>query len=440
MQRPIPETNLGSKEKSGLDTNAQIPTNFYCSEELTKITSSESALSRGFSFVNLTSPHKTNLHIRSFVDYYGGYAEHGRNTIFGLDSLGNYNIKLTPIKTPIDIDPIVFHKLNWFTKNPNFKIKDSIFLTIAGPGWLQKKYLSPSRKNIAWTMIESLEASDEIIGWVNNCDEVWCPTDADMRRFKRANVNLEKVHLGFDIKSYNQNTKPMDISNCRGQFVFGVLGSWNKRKGIKEIIQAFAQAFKPKDSVCLLCCCKYGTRPFGKEKENEERWTIPYEFKKYLAEVDLEPDQCPHIILLDVPTHETVLPHIMARFDCLVGFSMGESTWLPGLQCMAMAKPIIQLATDTNGFMEYLDQEINFLCERVKYIEADEELYEGTSEYYKNQKFAQGDIEELKEKMLYVYKNHKIIENNGKLNLGVIKMKDWTWKKSIQKVDELLTR
>jgi len=424
-------------KKKGLDTSSNIPTHFYCSEEYKLITSSEAALGRSFSFVNLSSSYKRNLHIRAYVDYYGGYAEHGRNIIFGLNDRGNYNIKLTPIKTPIDIDPIVWNRLNWFTKNPNFKIKDSTLLTIAGPGWLQHKYLAENRRNIGWTMIESLEAHPTILQWLENCDLILCPTDADMQRFKKADVFLEKVHLGYDDKSYYQGVEPLDISNCRNRFIFGVLGSWNKRKNIKEIIQAYVKAFKPEDKVTLLLCCKYGTRPYGKEKENPKRWTIGYEFNKYLKEIGKTIEECPHIVLIDIPLHESVMPHLMARFNCLVGFSAGESTWLPGLQAMAMRIPIIQLAAATNGFMEY-GYSVMELCEEVIYIEADEELVEGTSEYYEGQAFAQGNIPELVDKMKYVYNDYESIVKSDKIKKGILKAKDWTWNKSIEKLDEIL--
>jgi len=436
LQRQIQETKLGSN-KDQLDTSKEIPTNFYCSEELRTITSAEAAVSRSFSFVNLTNPDKMNLHIRSYVDYYGGYAEHGRNVIFGLNESGMFNIKLTPIKTPIDIDPIVWNKLNWFTKNPNFKMDSSVLMTIAGPGWMQTKYLSPERLNIGWTMIESLEAHPDMIKWLGNCDYVLCPTDTDIRRFRKAKTGLAKMHLGYDDKKYHLTVPPMDIVNCRGRFVFGVLGSWNKRKNVKAIIQAFVKEFKKEEPVTLLLCCKYGTRPFGSEAEYEERWTIKYEFNQYLEEIGKSIEECPHIVLLDLPLHENAMPNLMSRFDCLVGFSMGESTWLPGLQAMGMRIPIIQLTATSNGCMEYL-HDVGFLCKEGRYTKADEELYDGTSEYYKDQLFAEGNVEELSGMMRYIYKDYDRLSKGDKVDLGYRRAVDWTWAKSIESLSKFL--
>jgi len=212
-----------------------------------------------------------------------------------------------------------------------------------------------------------------------------------------------------------------------------------KEKNVRKIIQAFVQAFKPEDEITLLMCCKYGTRPFGKEKENEERWTIKYELDQYLIEVNKTIDQCPHICLVDIPLHESLMPHLMARFDCLVGFSMGESTWLPGLQAMAMEIPIIQLNAETNGFMDYLG-DVGFLCNNCEYEIADEELVDGTSEYYEGQKFAEGDINELIERMQRIYKERVTIRKNPKVQMGMNIAKNWTWEKTIEKVDKLLRR
>jgi len=434
LQRQTEETLPGSKK---LDTSGNIPTHFYCSEEFKSITSAEAALQRSFSFVDLTYPHKINLHMRAYVDYYGGYAEHGRQVILGLDKTGDYNIKLTHIKTPIDIDPIVWNKMNWFTKNPNFKMKDSIFLTIAGPGWFQKKFISDNRVNIGWTMIESLEAHKDIIEWINNADYILCPTDIDVGRFKKAKTNLVKMHLGYDDNLYKERLKPLDISNLRGRYVFGVLGSWNKRKNVKVIIQAFVQQFKPEDNVSLLMCCKYGTRPYGELQDYDERWTIKYEFNKYLEEIGKSIEECPHICLLDIPIHESLMPHLMSRFDCLVGFSMGESTWLPGLQAMAMGIPIIQLDADSNGCMEYI-YDVGYMCECVDYVKADEELVKGTSEYYEDQLFAEGNREELAGKMQYIYEMIGKRRKSSKIDLGLKKAKDWTWEKSTQTLDKFI--
>jgi hypothetical protein len=87
----------------------------------------------------------------------------------------------------------------------------------------------------------------------------------------------------------------------------------------------------------------------------------------------------------------------------LVGFSKGESTWLPGLELGAMQIPIIQLSSECSGFMDYLECN-RYMCKEVTYKIADQELYEGTSEYYEGEELAHGNVEELSEMMIRVRK------------------------------------
>lgn len=407
-----------------------------CPQDLAKVYSSEGVLSRSFHVAELSSPNKIHVHLRTYVDHWGGYAEHGRNVLFGLQDSGRCCMKLTPIKSLIDTDPIVMQKCSWFINNPAFEIDKSIYLCIAGPGWAQKQFLPENRYKIMWTMIESQKCNPEIFEWLKNVDETWCPTSVDLKRMNDVK-NRRLMRLGYDHNLYNPFVKPIDIPCLRGRYVFGVLGSWNKRKGIKKIIGAFCKAFNSSDNVSLLLVSKYATRPYEGVKDGEdvkiedkEKWTIEYEFKRYIQGFT----RIPHITLIDIPIHENVLPHIMARFDCLVGFSMGESTWLPGLQAMGMKIPVIQLESDCSGFTDYMNTWNSYFCRDYKHQLADDELVKGTSEYYLMQHFADGNENELAEMMRKVY-----IERKGKVQVTKAEdaydnVGDWIWERSIEKV------
>jgi glycosyltransferase involved in cell wall biosynthesis len=426
-------------------TKSKLEVKSYCPQDISKVYSSEGALSRDFLIANLTSPEKIHVHLRAYVDFYGGYSEHGRNVLFKLQESGRCEVKLTPIKSLIDIDPPTMQRCSWFVSNPGFVRDGSIYLCIAGPGWGQDKFNpKDGRYKILWTMIESLDCHPRITEWLVPINEVWLPTQADMRRFHKVVHPLQTkriMPLGYDHKLYNPQVEEMRIANLENRYVFGVLGSWNKRKGVREIVQAFCTAFTPKDNVSLLLVSKYATRPYDGikydeevTKEDIEKWDLNYELKRYL-----EPwKNPPHIALIDIPIHENVLPHIMKRFNCLVGFSMGESTWLPGLQAMAMKIPVIQLASDCSGFMDYMDDENSYLCRRVNYVEADDELVKGTSEYYEGQKFAQGSSEELVNTMRRVYEERRNRVQKEKLTNALYSVSDRTWDKQIKKVVERL--
>ena len=413
----------------------------YCQDDIAKVSTKEGILSRGFNVAELNTSDKIHVHIRSYVDFLGGYANHGRNVLFKLHDSGKCVVKLTPIKSLIDIDPITYSKCNFLTGNPAFQIKDSIFLNIAGPGWNQEQFIPKDRYSIAWTMTESLMCHPDMKGWLNNVDEVFAPTFADIKRFEALDKDLKITHmpLGYDPDLYNKDVKPAELNQLKGRYVFGVLGSWNKRKGIKNIIRAFCKAFDKYDNVSLLLFCKYGTRPYDGtkddktvSKEDPKYWDIKYEFDQYTK--DLDKSNMPHITLIDIPAHEKTLPNIVKRFNCLVGFSMGESTWLPGLEAMAMGIPVIQLESMCSGFTDYLNKANSYLAGKVEYVDADDELVKGTSEYYEGQKFAQGDEFELKELMQRAYKDRFSEHQSHMIERGLRTVQDYTWDRSTEKL------
>jgi glycosyltransferase involved in cell wall biosynthesis len=436
---------VGVRQRNSLDISEnKVEITNYCPTHISKVHSQEGLKQNAFDIADLSSIRKIQLHIRAYVDFLGGYAEHGRYVALGLNDSGQCCVKLTPIKSLIDIDPFLHQKCNFLVNNPAFKIDDSIFLTIAGPGWAQEKFQPKSRYKIIWTMTESLNIPNEFYKWFSDVDEVWAPTTRDMKRFVDIRPKLIKMPLGVDENIYNPFVEPINIYNLRGRFVFGVLGSWNKRKGIKKIIRAFCNAFGPEDNVSLLLVCKYGTRPYDGEKDGEkvtkedkEKWDIKYEFERYTRGFK----SLPHVSIIDVPIHENIMPNLLKRFNCLVGFSMGESTWLPGLQAMMMKIPVIQLANPCCGYMDYMNGNNSFLCNRYELVKADEELYKGTSEYYKDQEFGDGHEEELTEKMMQVYADHcrGKLEINLKIERArrdVLQM--WTQKDSLRNVIERL--
>jgi hypothetical protein len=406
----------------------------YCPEDLMRIKTSAGALSRSFHIGEYNSPHRIHLQIRGYVDFYGGYAKHTREVLRGLELTGQFCMKLLPIRSSRDIDPVLANQMDWYMSNPAFKMKGSQFMSIAGPGHMRNdKIPKDDRYKIGWTMIETLGVQPDIVRWLNNMDEIYAPTYVDCKKFEDAGVNnITYMPLGYDHTMWHPAVKPIDLSTVRNRYVFGVLGSWNVRKSVKEIVQAYVSEFNASEPVSLLLCTKYGTRKWGTEEqqENEERWCIRWELEKIISEMGISPDKVPHIAIMDIPMHPEVMPPVAARFDSLVGFSKGESTWLPGLEVGALNKPVIQLASACSGFMDYL-YDNPYMCRQVKYLEADQELYEGTSEYYKGEKLAHGEVSELRGMMRKVYAEHGTERQRTITENFCRKIEHYTWQRTI---------
>jgi glycosyltransferase involved in cell wall biosynthesis len=118
---------------------------------------------------------------------------------------------------------------------------------------------------------------------------------------------------------------------------------------------------------------------------------------------------------------------------------MGESSWLPGLQAMAMHKPVIQLESNCSGFMDYMGDTNSYLCRNSDIVLADDELVKGTSSYYDGQKFADGNEDELAETMREVYSDRFSQDQKNKVEeAAAVVSNEWTWKQSIENIIERL--
>jgi len=432
----------GVKPQSKVDncTTKIKPYRDICPIDISKRVSMSTEINSSFLIGDYVSAHKKNVLVRGYVDFYGGYASHTRETIRHLDETGAYNIKLNQLACPIDLHPVDFNKMNWYIHNPAFTSKNYLYLSIAGPGYLQKEYLpSNSEYNFGWTMIETVGVQPQIVEWCNNVDMVFAPTHPDVKKFRDAGVsNVELMRIGYDDALYNLGTPRMDIVNLRNRYVFGVVGSWNYRKGVEEIVTAYCQEFNKNDPVALLLLCKYGNRPFGPHKDDDNYWGIQYELDRLFEKNGFNKSDCPQISVIDVPLHPCVMASAFARIDSLVGFSAGESTWLPGLEALALNKPVIQLNNGYAGYIDYL-QYNPFMCSDIEYKVCDERLYEGTSEYYKDQTMCFGNTEELQSIMreLYIKHGSPLLERSTQELRR--KIENYSWKSSISQLHKRLS-
>lgn len=419
--------------------NEVKPYGNICSCEISKQQNISNVVNKSFMIGDYVAATKFNLLVRGYVDFYGGYASHTREVINGLHETSQYNIKLNPLRSPIDIDPIDFSRMNWFVSNPAFSKKKYVYLSIAGPGYLQKEYLPKTSKlNIGWTMIETVGVQPEIVEWCNNVELLFAPTQVDVNKFINCGLkNTELMRIGYDSKLYNSRTPRMDIVNCRNRYVFGVVGSWNHRKGVEQIVTSYCQEFNKKDPVVLLLLCKYGNRPYGEHKDDCDYWGIKYELNRLFEREGFDKNDCPQISVIDVPLYPTIMAATFNIIDCVVGFSSGESTWLPGLEALALGKPVIQLANKYAGYMDYLNDN-RYMCRDTHYRECDERLYEGTSEYYKNQKMAFGNVEELKSLLRNVYMERGSILQSKNTDKLQNKIQHYSWKESVNCFHERL--
>jgi len=376
------------------------------------------------------------INLTGYIYYFGGYATFTRDFIKRLEKL-NHLIKLNPIPSGIDLDPFEFQYFKGLIDTPLDREKQIINMLISSPRKYSPEFLKPNDKKILWTMIETRRVHPDALERCLGFDEIWVPTTLDYERFSKLSAIkdvIKVVPFGIDFEKFDGDfVRPMKLSTVKDKFVFMFCGNWNKRKGIDIVIRAFCRAFEGNRDVALVLYSKYATRPYGKLEHYPQRWTIKYEFEQFTKDFKLS--TMPQICIIDCAVHPEAAPALMKRADCCVAASLGESLWLPGLEFGALKKPIIQ--TEWGGFRDYLDDTNSFLIRNKGFRTADEELVEGTSEYFENQEFAIPDEDDLVDKMRYIYKNyeHAIIKAEKLYNFVQTK---YNWKTLIDKIDNRL--
>ena len=333
-----------------------------CNEAFSSITDANALDYFPFKLYELSSVGKIDLKIVAYTDFAGGYAKHGRDLVEYLDSCGAFNVKLEKLRSNVDVDPFVYDYFKHLMRT-NINEDNFIEIVIGAPGHLQRLKDSKAKYKIGYTMGETEGIPTKFRSMCQWCDELFLPTKLDIVRFdkveKEYKIKLTHMPLWVDCSKYKKGLKKAKLVNVpENNFILMFNGTWNKRKGVHEIIEAFLNEFSSNENISLVMLSKYGTTPFCDSKRNripedKPKWNIKWEYDFLLKETGLDKKKDkPHICILDVPIHDSIFPNFMSNANICIGASRGESTWLPGLEFGAMNIPSIQTAW--GGHLDYL--------------------------------------------------------------------------------------
>lgn len=400
----------------------------------------ETACNVSFKVEEITKADRPHILLLGNIDTYSGYANHCRGTLSALNNIGRYNVKLKPLKSLKNVDDFVLSQYKHNIYMDKFPEEDYIYLGITSPGYMQKQLIPKCKKSFVWTMTETNDIPSSISELSKNVDYIITPTMVDKNKFHRAGVhNVHYCPIGYNSDLYNKNTKPLDIVNLRGRYVFGMVGAWNARKNQEAVVKAYCKSFRNTDRVSLLICTHYAVEKYNDNPN--KNWDTKSELYEYInkacQEYNIDRNKIPHITLIEEPIHENIMPSIYSRFNCLVGCSTGESTWLPGLEAAAIGRPIINLCNPDAGYMDYL-YDNPYMCTEYETRELGEEFYKGINPLYKACTMNFGSVLELSDKMMRVYVETNSSEQKSLINVIRERVINRTWKDSTNKLVEIL--
>jgi len=191
-------------------------------------------------------------------------------------------------------------------------------------------------RSIGFATFETYEPPSNWIDLLNRLDAVICPSDFNFKIFAHAGVSRPLFYLPhcIDVKSWNKDVVALDKFD---RFTFMFVGSWKKRKGYYELIEAYLREFNNNEKVQLLI-------------KTDKTDLANKEVEKIRIGLGLKKDY-PPIIFERRIFDNSYLPSFYKSADCLITPTFGEGFGLPSMQCMSIKVPVI--VTNFSGCQEY---------------------------------------------------------------------------------------
>ena len=253
-------------------------------------------------------------------------------------------------------------------------------------------FKNSGRYKIGHCEFEGAEWPRSWVPYCNAMDEVWVPTKWDREKAIKAGVNkpIYIVYQGIDKDYYHPKIAPMKI-DVPQSFRFIVTAAWDPRKNLDGLIKTFARTFKKTDDVCLVV----------KTMNTGLVTSIVEEIKKLNI-----PEGSGLVYIKEEDWPATHLPAFYNMGHCFVLPTHGEGWGLPVFEALACGVPTIttgwgvpnEVLMDPDdpkkplGGLHLLDYHIVQAQSNYTYLE--------------DAKWAEPNLQQLAEKMRYVYENY----------------------------------
>lgn len=347
----------------------------------------------------------------SIVNFPSGYAVSAKNFMLSLDDL-DVDIRYKYVYgkgTPFPVE----EKLATDNYRINI-IKERKFLkdcpqVVYGQGDVFNK--NNGKYKIGFTMLETTGIPKEWVKQCNSMDEVWVPSNFNVKTFIDSGVRvpIHVIPLGIDPNYYSPNIKSY---KKHGKYTFLSVFEWGERKAPEILLKAYTKAFTKKDNVLLLC----------KVINNDGSININEEIRKLQL-----PENGPEIIFLyNTKFADYDMPTLYRSADCFVIPTRGEGWGMPILEAMACGLPTI--ATNWSSQVDFFNDLNGYPVDVKNLIMANAKC-----PYYDGFKWANPSEEHLIDRMRFVYYHQEEAERKGKMASEEVRTK-WTWQKAAEKI------
>ena len=243
-------------------------------------------------------------------------------------------------------------------------------------------------------------------------DEVWVPSEWGRSVLVANGLPEDRVHVvpeGVD-PSVFRPAEPSPDAPPR-PFRFLCVGKWEVRKGVDDLVRAFAREFAPDEPVELILHCHNPYLP-------------GFDAARALARLALPPHA---LIRPSPPLPLRGLIALYAACDALVLPTKAEGWGLPIIEALACGIPAI--ATNYSGHTMFLNDENGYLVDVERMIPVDDPFFYGVGEPLGE--WAQPDVRHLQALMRRAYADADERRAKG-LRARRDVVRQWTWDDAVQ--------
>ncbi|MHC1745272.1 MAG: glycosyltransferase [Syntrophobacteraceae bacterium] len=285
-----------------------------------------------------------------------GYADEARQFVLGLDAIG----------VPTGIVPI-----NWSDKRARLapeELSRLQRLNAASGAMQQSRHISifqifpPHFRRpphavycIGRTMFETDRIPEEWVAACNRMDEIWVPSEFNVRTFAGSGVareKLVKVPEGIDVELFRLDADPVPIPGRR-KFNFLSIFDWHLRKGWDVLLRAFMEEFSPEDDVALILKV-WSSKGLSVDQ-------LKSEATSFLRQSGLADSLPTNIVFHEENVSAEKLPGIYRAADAFVLPTRGEGWGRPLMEAMLMGLPVI--GTRWSGQLEFMNDSNSLLLD-----------------------------------------------------------------------------
>lgn len=345
-----------------------------------------------------------------------GYAQAAQDYIYALRGSNRYDIKVSllhPSPDQVSVSPQRYAE--FMQMMGKIASDNAVQIVHAIPE--RQLHIRKRTKTIGFGTFETFDPPSHWIEILNQNNAIIVPSAFNEKVFRHAGVKKPIFHIPHCVDPSLYNTA-VPSQKEHSEFTFMFFGTWKRRKGWPQLLEAWFKEFDTSDNVRLLL--------------KTDRITLAQRgIEETRRSVGLGKDFAP-ISFESRVLNETAIPLLIKKADCLICPTLGEGFGLPGLQAMALGVPVV--TTNYSGCQDYAMAETATMIEPSGFIILSEM---DNIPQFVDHKWAHVTTESIAKAMRYVVENTAAVVKKAE-SAATFVAKEFGYEKTVKRFDAML--